>query len=181
MNADNAFKILEEVAGKDKKKAEALKNMSDADFCAKMISYLGKELNDTRKGTSYGDGTRFYTYWEIEEAFEGDVFSIEDAYLYFRALFYYEILGFCGCGSPQMILNRVIVPLLEAFIDGPYENFDINYGKNTGLSEAVVEFFLHYLDELGLTNHGSSVWGSWLEESGRMWREVLRRSKGMEI
>ena len=80
-----------------------------------------------------------------------------------------------------MILNGVIMPMLEAFNYGEYENFDMNYGKSTGMSEALVEFFLHYLDMLGFTNHGGSVWGSWLEDKGRLWREVLRRSEEIEV
>ena len=165
----------------EEEETEKLRSMLDIDLCEKMISFLEEELDSTQKETAYGDGVTYRTYWDIMEAFEGDVFSIEDAYLYFRALFYYEILGFCGCGSPQMVLNGVILPLLEGFNDGEYENFDRNYGKNTGYSEAAVEFFLHYLDRLGLTNHGSSVWGSWLEDKGRLWREILRRSEEIEV
>ena len=180
MKLDDISKVLNESKAKRCEETESLRKLSDVDFCGKMISFLEENLDENQKEVSHGDGVTFYSYYEIEESFE-DVFDVGAALLYFKALFYYEILGFCACGSPQMILNGVILPLLEAYCDGPYENFDRNYGKNTGLSEAMVEFFLHYLDERGLTNHGSSVWGSWLEESGRLWREVLRRTEEIEV
>ena len=181
MNIEELAKDFNKSNFEFNKETEALKAMSDVDLCEKMISFLEEDLDDLQKETSYGDDLELYTYWEIEKAFDSDVFSIESAFIYFRALFYYEILSFCGCGNPQMILNGVILPLLEAFNDGAYENFNMGYGKNTGMSEALVEFFLHYLDKLGLTNHGSSVWGSWLESKGRLWREILRRSEEIEV
>lgn len=181
MNADDAFKILGEVAEKEKKETEALKNMSDADFCAKMISYLGKELSEEQKGYGFGPYPVTVSYNEIKTTFECDKLDTEEALSHFRSYFYSEILNFCGCGSPISILDEVILPLLDDFDYGPYENFNRRTAEDDDVSEPLIEFFLHYFDALKLTNHGSSVGGSWLEESGRMWREVLRRSKGMEI
>lgn len=181
MNADDAFKILGEVAEKEKKETEALKNMSDADFCAKMISYLGKELSEEQKEYGYGPYPVTISYNEIKTTFDNDKLDREEALSYFRSYFYSEILNFCGCGSPISILDEVILPLLDEFDYGPYENFNRRTAEKGGISEPLIEFFLHYLDALDLTNHGSSVGGSWLEESGKMWREVLRRSKGMDV
>ena len=181
MNADDAFKILGEVAEKEKKETEALKNMSDTDFCAKMISYLGKELSEEQKGYGYGSYPVTISYNEIKTAFERDKLATEEALLYFRSYFYLEILNFCGCGSPISILDEVILPLLDEFDYGPYENFNHRTAEDDDISEPLIEFFLHYFDALDLTNHGSSVGGSWLEESGKMWREVLRRSKGIDV
>ena len=181
MNADDAFKILGEVAEKEKKETEALKNMSDADFCAKMISYLGKELSEEQKGYGFGPYPVTVSYNEIKTTFEHDKLDTEEALSYFRSYFYFEILDFCGCGSPISILDEVILPLLDEFDYGPYENFNRRTAEDDDISEPLIEFFLHYFDALDLTNHGSSVGGSWLEESGKLWREVLRRSKGMDV
>lgn len=181
MNADDAFKILGEVFEKEKKESEELENMSDTDFCAKMISYLGKELSEEQKRFGCGPYPVAINYNEIKTTFEYDTLDTEEALSYFRSYFYFEILNFCGCGSPIGILDEVILPLLDDFNYGPYENFNHRTAEDDDISKPLIEFFLHYFDALGLTNHGSSVGGSWLEESGRMWREVLRRSKGMEV
>ena len=181
MKADDAFKIIEEVAEKNKKESEELKNMSDTDLCAVMISYLATELSEEQKRYGFGPYPVTINYNDIKAQFEHDKLDTEEALSYFRSYFYFEILNFCGCGSPIGILDEVILPLLDDFDDGPYENFNRRAAVDDGISEPLIEFFLHYFDALGLTNHGSSVGGSWLEESGRMWREVLRRSKGMEV
>ena len=105
MNLEEIAKDINKSRFKLNKETETLRAMSDVDFCDKMISFLETELDETQKDTSYGDGVSFYSYYEIEKSFE-DVLDVGDALLYFKALFYYEILSFCGCGNSQMILNK---------------------------------------------------------------------------
>lgn len=77
-----------------------------------------------------------------------------------------EIFRFCGCGDPDsaMLFVRDMLKLLEER-KGWSEEI-----KKELPTDGVYYFVLYMLDDKGLTEHGSSVGGSWLTDKGK---EVL--------
>lgn len=66
------------------------------------------------------------------------------------------VFGFCGCGSPKDSLKKIYDGLMYIKKQVPAEVDDI---------------LLYVFDKEGLTEHGVSVWGSWLSDYGK---QVLR-------
>ena len=84
----------------------------------------------------------------------------------------YSTLELCGCGSPEE--NYIfLASCLEATSD-KYPNI-IDYKKVRAIvlenPETVTELVLHLLDAAELTEHGGSVYGSWLTDRGRQFIE----------
>lgn len=75
-------------------------------------------------------------------------------------------LGFCGCGNNEIAMSLVgdVLRLLSK-PDRDYREIE-SFIPN----EAMLLFILYYLDAKYLTEHGSSVYGSWLTPFGH---EVL--------
>lgn len=69
------------------------------------------------------------------------------------------VLGFCCCGEPDKGL-KIIRDVLDAIESREFKE----------------EFVFHYyiLDKLGLTNHGSSIYYSWLSDAGEALLKILR-------
>jgi len=68
--------------------------------------------------------------------------------------------GFCGCGSP----NRIVDAMIE------YLSQD---DKMLGCGEGLDQLMLAYwADSAGLTEHGTSVFAAWLTPAGRRWLEL---------
>lgn len=71
-----------------------------------------------------------------------------------------EVLGFCGCGSPDEVMKYVRQMLLK--IDR----------KDWGLYEDLpYMFFVYWADDKGFVGHGTTVRCPWLTDKGR---ELLR-------
>lgn len=81
---------------------------------------------------------------------------------------YYGQIGLCGCGKPEEV-HRFLLECLAATCDD-YETI-LDHKKVVELVKAkpeiVAEFVLHFLDDRNLTEHGGSVYGSWLTERGK--------------
>lgn len=103
----------------------------------------------------------------------------------FTEEFLTQAFNFCGCGCLSMSIN-FIKDILNCFekddeVDGsPY----LSYSGLTDLCHEdgnIMDFILHYLDTVDLTEHGSSVYGSWLTEKGNALKEYLNEYwKGKE-
>lgn len=91
----------------------------------------------------------------------------------------YEVMNFCGCGCPEMILKivQLVLKTQERFhTDKNYGYYDCveTYTKELHLessvesrmNEIIIEFFLKSLDSCDLLDHGSGVSGSWLSSKG---------------
>lgn len=87
------------------------------------------------------------------------------------------LLGFCGCGNPDVNLAYILVGLElidekcpDAFKDR--EAWNVWYTDHTARerahfgSDAARNFFYYWCDERRLTEHGGSIPG-WLDEKGR--------------
>lgn len=94
----------------------------------------------------------------------------------FLKSFFIEAFGFCGCGCLSMSI-KFVRDVLNCYEDeeglsSPHLNLDkaIEVCGN----DNITDFMLHWLDTVELTNHGSSVYGSWLEEKGKALRDYLK-------
>lgn len=192
MKAENAMEQMNRLIKDDVKRRQGYRTMSDYEFCGAMLSFLEENLDEEDK--TLGHGELGMSYYDIKHAYEHDENpNVEDMLLYFRQVFYYDVLVFCGCGCPSEAIDFVLY-FLNCFIDEQWKEtilldlFSLKeclkglkgFDDESGIP-CVVEFMLHYLDKLGLSEHGSSVYGSWLTDAGIMWREVLRRTEGVDI
>lgn len=99
-----------------------------------------------------------------------------------------DILGFCGCGNPDVALKWVRDALMLATERSPADPFDgkeackafdvwcadIESRRRAFFGSRGAElFFLYWLDREGLTEHGGGVDASWLSESGAALLEDL--------
>lgn len=92
--------------------------------------------------------------------------------------FFGEVFGFCGCGCLSMSI-KFVRDILNSYEDreednlSPYLNFD--KAKEVCGNDNITDFMLHWLDSMELTEHGSSVYGSWLTEKGEALRIYLKK------
>lgn len=81
--------------------------------------------------------------------------------------FYYGQLKLCGCGNPDQV-HKLLLDCAKCFATSPshenIENIEKIIKDNTGV---VAEFIAHFLDDKELTEHGGSVYGSWLTGRGK--------------
>lgn len=176
----------------DIKRRQSYRTMSDYEFCGAMLSFLEENLDEEDK--TLGHGELGMSYYDIKHTYEHDENpDVADMLSYFRRVFYYDVLVFCGCGCPSEALDFVLY-FLNCFVDEQWketillDRFSLKeclkgfkgFDDESGVP-CVVEFMLHYLDKLELSEHGTSVYGSWLTDAGIMWREVLRRTEGVDI
>lgn len=75
------------------------------------------------------------------------------------------IFGFCPCGEPPKELERMYC-IMENIGKGAEE-------RQLPSDEDMI--YLYVLDSAGMTGHGSTVRGSWLNDEGRHLMEVLDR------
>lgn len=73
----------------------------------------------------------------------------------------------CGCGQPDLMWEAIHKYL---------ENYDLeDWNKRTlNLSNGEQYFLAYFLTHIGLIEHGGSVSGSWITESGKEVLEFLR-------
>jgi hypothetical protein len=97
--------------------------------------------------------------------------------------FYFEELEWCGCGNPDEVLAfmRDVLQVMHDRSEGnrsegpnvPFEQSAWRSGTdklNAMLPGMLGLSYLYMLDALDLTEHGSTIGGSWLTEKGK---EVL--------
>ena len=78
-----------------------------------------------------------------------------------------EPFGFCGCGQPEEVLRQLTEP--AAFIRSRSE-----LPSSERWPEMPEKYLLalYVLDAGEVTEHGSSVFGSWLTEFGKEWLDA---------
>lgn len=85
--------------------------------------------------------------------------------------------GICGCGSPELIVDAM----------GEYLQRVEQRSAQRPATRPLIDpcrvdtpdFLADYLiasmaDDLGLTEHGGSIFGSWLDDAGKRWLELWR-------
>lgn len=188
MNKQDISKALEDAHKKYVEEANTSK-WTDKQLCSKIIFILDKRLDASQKNCSYGDdytGINFEFAKGLLETFDKNSTKINTDMIldYSVEVFLSEICNFCGCGCNEKLL-RYILKFLECY------NYD---GEGLMLSKKLFdkefshplmsdddawvsyELLAKWVDSIGLSEHGTSVYGSWLTDEGLAWREALRRA-----
>lgn len=92
--------------------------------------------------------------------------------------FFGEAFGFCGCGCLSMSI-KFVRDVLNCYEDREEDNLSpylkLDKAKEVCGNDNITDFILHWLDSVELTEHGSSVYGSWLTEKGEALRDYLKK------
>lgn len=97
----------------------------------------------------------------------GDFVNMEDL----KSFFYHEIIGFCGCGDPDMMLV-LFIKYLKIYSSSHWTKM----AALDDLQEQDEEkyYLMAYtIDRCEFTTHGSSIGGAWLTDLGKMALEVF--------
>lgn len=177
MKAEDLYKALADLS--EKKKGEF--HMTNAELAEKLYDILDTELGDVEKGTSYGDdfeSERFGTFSDFDHEIRKPDAERDYDYIfeYCYEIFVYEVCNFCGCGCGIRVsgLIRSFLDCFDSF-DGTLFDSDIYKQKFPGRTETEMEFMLKWADSLRFSDHGTSVYGSWLTDKGVAFRELLRK------
>ena len=187
MTPDLIIKTLEDDHKKYVEEANTSK-WTDKELCSKIIFVLDKRLDASQKECSYGDDYTCITFnfaKDLLDTFDSDPKANTDIILdYAVEVFLSEICNFCGCGCNVRLL-RYILKFLECF---NYDGEGLMLRKklfDKGFSHPLMsdsdmwvsyEFLAKWVDSIGLSDHGTSVYSSWLTDEGLAWREVFRRA-----
>jgi hypothetical protein len=112
-------------------------------------------------------------YKQLIEEVENDTIDDNE----FITNFFIYVFNFCGCGCLTLSAD-FIKEVLNCFEEeedlSPHLNLDKleEYTNNKGITD----FILHFLDTYGITDHGSSVYGSWLTLEGQKLKEYLNEA-----
>lgn len=96
----------------------------------------------------------------------------------FLTSFFVEAFGFCGCGCLSMSI-KFVRDILNCYEDDEEEGWyaphlKLDKAKEVCGNDNITDFMLHWLDTEELTEHGGSVYGSWLTEKGKALRDYLK-------
>jgi hypothetical protein len=108
--------------------------------------------------------------------------------------FYYEELKWCGCGNPDDALT-FLRDVLQTMHDWSEANGMGRWNEQNPEREAakvreqellpldspLALSYRYFLDALDLTEHGGSVYGSWLTEHGEAVLAMLRAHGDLEV
>ncbi|MCM1295160.1 MAG: hypothetical protein NC311_06435 [Muribaculaceae bacterium] len=112
------------------------------------------------------------------------------------SFFLFEILPICGCGLPEITMETIcdyldIVEIRHTKSDDPmnrYSGFDKarkllreKYKVEYESDDPLLQFLAYAMDEVGLTEHGSSIHGAWITDLGRMCKYALRLRLAEEL
>ncbi len=96
--------------------------------------------------------------------------------------FYYEKLGYCGCGNPEDV-KKVIKDYLKIVSDKSdkrREKLKERFGVEAVYDNELLLCFAYAVDAAGFTEHGTSVYSAWLTTEGEMFLWLLEHSEEIE-
>ena len=80
-----------------------------------------------------------------------------------------EIIGICGCGKPNVALD-----IYKKALEWAEKSVGIRPTNPFEDNEDLSVIMIYTLADKGFTEHGSSVYGSWLTEKGILLLKILR-------
>lgn len=81
-------------------------------------------------------------------------------------------LELCGCGSPEDVVDAMAEYLTR--VEAGLKDWGVDPQVRDG-TNYIGDLLLAYLaDSKGLTEHGSSIYGVWLDPAGVRWLELYR-------
>ena len=86
---------------------------------------------------------------------------------------YYGQIGLCGCGQPEEV-HRLLLDCMSAINDDHPSLISAEKVARivSERPDVVAEMILHFLDSREVTEHGGSVYGSWLTDRGKQMLEI---------
>lgn len=96
-----------------------------------------------------------------------------------RDFFLYEIMDFCGCGIPftsmMDVRNYLTIVKInhEKSFDEGHKLTEKIFGVKCACDNSLLQFMAYTLDSYGLTEHGTSINGAWLEDLGKKCLTIL--------
>ena len=95
--------------------------------------------------------------------------------------FYYEKLHWCGCGAPNMAKEviRDYLEVVKVKFDSNAD-FEEKFGVKFVYDDKLLLCLAYTLDAAGLTDHGSSIGGSWLTDEGKMFLWLLKQNRDID-
>jgi hypothetical protein len=78
------------------------------------------------------------------------------------------VLGGCGCGSADDLAELAWKTLDHFATDIGKREYNLIYDNNA------MEVIAHWMDSLGLIEHGTSIAGSWLTEEGKALYDIVK-------
>jgi len=120
-----------------------------------------------------------YNYTKLDNGYEYEDMHYDGL----QDLIQNGILKFCNCGNPHLNLLYILGGF-ELIYEKGNERYNEKYQervvKHFGSLEAAL-FFYYWTETLELTEHGGSVYGSWLDDKGEALLEMLREWKATEF
>jgi hypothetical protein len=84
---------------------------------------------------------------------------------------YFGQLELCGCGNPDDV-HRLIIECSKMFEGDKKKGIDGIMELVKSEPKVASEFIAHFLEQKNLTEHGGSVYGSWLTDRGKQFIEI---------
>ena len=91
-------------------------------------------------------------------------------------MLWYEDFNFCGCGSRENT-QTWMQAVLTTMKSDPWSGHEARESALQSDPEAMKLFVLYVLDAMGLTEHGGSVYGSWLTDYGKTVLDALEADR----
>ena len=94
----------------------------------------------------------------------------DDDLLAILKYYYYEKLGWCGCGNPEDAMEAVaeyLQSLTLEKIDERHAYYKEHYGCDRLWNNKLLMCLAYTVDNAGFTDHGSSINWSWLTDDGK--------------
>lgn len=91
----------------------------------------------------------------------------------------YPILGYCGCGTPALTLQRIHEALVFCTISTEYDDTERTeylqevFGTDYVSHDGLVQFLFYILVTLELVNHSYSLNAATLTEEGEIFQQLL--------
>jgi hypothetical protein len=158
----------------------------DVQKLKRILQFIGEKLNnDDRRYlyTSMKYDMSIYNYdMAIDDIDKAELITTPflDILDYCIGYLYYYVLNFCGCGSPDAILDY-LTDIFECMEDVDHPHGALMFSHNKYLEKfydiydkwLYYEFTLKWMDTLGWIDHGTSIYYSFLTEEGEEWRNLL--------
>lgn len=136
-----------------------------------IVKYLTEYCPDSCFATNYKNKCQFNDY-------------DEELYCYFR----YEVLNWCGCGTPEEADKQVIKYL--NLIDIPWKNDSLPFNEKYSNSKKLCQEYFgcetiydnplllclaYTMDAAGFSDHGSGIGGAWITGRGKIYRYAIMK------
>lgn len=114
--------------------------------------------------------------------------SYDDIYEELYKTFRYEVLNWCGCGSPEEADKEVIKYL--NLIDIPWKNESLPFNEKYSNSKKLCQEYFgcetiydnplllclaYTMDAAGFSEHGSGIGGAWITGRGKIYRYAIQK------